>query len=172
MSYLDPYPDPFFDILRLDLSHLDRKQINDPVINELSNSFLFPDFKFDQISQAEKQYQSDKSYTHVIRTVNFNFAFYPQSLQIILRTKLNQYSIHTYDFCCVFVLYSYISWITMYEKIQTTEYITLLLGLINYLLLMPVPNQTYCMLLQNCFFHIISKYIESGSPSDFRIVLE
>ena len=160
-SFLSPFPDPFFEILELEIPPDIMEHVLDERLKIIFAVNIFPEIEKNEIKSAQIRYKETFNYTTAIQLTKFYFPFYPESLEKLIKIeeKLTQTE---KSYGSIFILFSYNTWVTLFEKIKKMEFLPLLLKAIC--LYMDSSNTD---LLTRAFINLLSVYINAGDFSNF-----
>ena len=161
-SFLSPFPDPFFKILELEIP----SDIHEHVLNQdLKTIFsvnIFPEIERSVIKAAQMRYKETFNYTTAIQWTKFYFPFYPESLEKLIEIE-DKLTAKEKSYCTIFILFSYNTWVTLFEKTKKIEFFPILLNAIWLYL-----DSSNTDLLTCALMNLLSIYIKAHDFSKFR----
>ncbi|OHT04160.1 hypothetical protein TRFO_06490 [Tritrichomonas foetus] len=124
------YADPFLDILQLHFPTDMRKNLVDPEMQTMFDTFDFPKLSNSDIQIITTRLADGLSYNDSVQDIVFQFPFRPSALQTIVN-KCHQDGSKRAQFATYFILYSYVSFCLIIEKNSTFGHLPALLSSLN-----------------------------------------
>lgn len=163
-KFLENFPDPFFDILEIQIPKNLEDQLVNENIREIAELCPFPRFIKSEIPASKLRFSEIHSYTTVMHMLEYVFSFFPQQVTQLIQIQPTNENDNLY--CLLFALHSYNTWITLNEKTNSLDFLPILMKF-----LIKFIQTDYSELITNAIFRLAAIYLKNSNFNDISTVI-